>query len=410
MRATVARQIDSPRAARANSRPAPKRRTLAGARCQKIPRPFIIPQHLHAVMVRRMRTVFNYDSGRRHRGTAGILMRRLILALVGCAALMGQERRGGNLNTAPLDFLNHGRPVLDAHNCYPYEGRWIDRIDRALKLGFPVAIEQDIAWGIDPATGKGRPVVSHTPKTSGAEPTLRSYFFERVRPIVEEALARGDRDRWPLIILHFDFKTNEPQVLRAVWDLLGEYESWLTTAPKTANARDLAAFDAKPILAITEDSDSQEEVFFRSVPPGARLRVFGSAHTAGLDHGSREERVHLAATLSPEKLLPEPPTNYRRWWNNSWWEVEEGGQTKAGDWNAAKEQRLQALVDRAHRLGYWVRFYTLDGFAPKEDHGWDAGYNFGSREAAMIRWRAAVKAGVDFIATDQYEELAGVLR
>jgi len=309
-----------------------------------------------------------------------------------------------------LGLLNHGHPVLDAHNCYPYEGRWADRIDRALSQGFPVSIEQDIAWAADPATGKGRPVVSHTPKTTGSEPTLRAYFFERVRPIIEQALAAEDRSRWPLIILHFDFKSNEPQVLHAVWDLLGEYESWLTTTVKTANPSDLAPFDPKPILAITEDSDAQEEVFLKSVPIGARLRVFGSAHTSGLNRGSREERAHLAATLPPETLLAQPPTNYRRWWNNSWWEVEEGGQTKAGEWTAAKQERLQALVDRAHSLGYWIRFYTLDGFRSSEDRGWDAGYNFGSRHAVLIRWRAALKAGVDFIATDQYEDLAAVMK
>jgi hypothetical protein len=308
-----------------------------------------------------------------------------------------------------LEFLNHGRPVLDAHNCYPYEGRWADRIDRALNQGFPVSIEQDIAWGVDPSTGQGRPVVSHTPKTMGKEPTLRAYFFEHVRPIVERALAENQHASWPLIVLHFDFKSNDAEVLRGVWSVLGEYEGWLTTASKTANAREIAPFDPKPILAITEDSDAQEEVFFRSVPVGARLRVFGSAHTGGLEKGSREERVHLAATLAPETLLPEPPTNYRRWWNNSWWEVEEGGQRKAGQWTAAKERRLQALVDRAHQLGYWIRFYTLDGFSSAEDRGWDAGYNFGSRSAAEIRWRAALKAGVDFIATDQYEDLGAVM-
>lgn len=43
--------------------------------------------------------------------------------------------------TASLDFLNHNRPILDAHNCYPYQGRWADRIDRALKSGFPISIE-----------------------------------------------------------------------------------------------------------------------------------------------------------------------------------------------------------------------------------------------------------------------------
>lgn len=125
---------------------------------------------------------------------------------------------------------NH-RPLVDAHNCYPYEGRYRDRIDRALRVGFPVGIEQDLAWGVDPVTGKGRPVVSHTPQTTGAEPGLREYFFERVRPIVEKALAEGDRSRWPLIVVHFDFKSLEPRLLHAVWDLLGEYESWITTAP-----------------------------------------------------------------------------------------------------------------------------------------------------------------------------------
>ena len=332
-------------------------------------------------------------------------MHRLLLGLIVCTATIAQDA----LVRTELGVLNHGRPVLDAHNCYPYEGRWGDRIDRALSQGFPVAIEQDIAWSIDPS-GRGRPVVSHTTKTNGTEPTLREYFFEHVRPIVEQALAANDRARWPLIILHFDFKSSEPQVLHAVWDLLGEYESWLTTAPNTARPSDVAAFDLKPILAITEDSDAQEEVFYRQVPPGGRLRVFGSAHTQGMDKGSREERAHLAATLLPETLLTEPPTNYRRWWNNSWWEVEEGGQTKAGEWTVAKDRRLRALVNRAHELGYWIRFYTLDGFARPETRGWDAGYNFGSRDAVLVRWRAAIGAGVDFIATDQYEGLAEAMK
>jgi len=31
-------------------------------------------------------------------------------------------------------------PLRDSHNCYPYEGRWVDRIDRALATGFPVTV------------------------------------------------------------------------------------------------------------------------------------------------------------------------------------------------------------------------------------------------------------------------------
>jgi len=308
-----------------------------------------------------------------------------------------------------LDYLNHSRPVLDAHNCYPYDGRWADRIDRALGTGFPVSIEQDLAWYVDPATGKGRAVVTHSAKTNGSEPTLREYFFERVRSIVERALRENRQDQWPLIILHFDFKDNQAPLLRAVWNLLGDYESWIITAPKTADPSALASFDSKPLLVVTEDSDLQENVFFREIPVGGRLRLFGSAHTNPIPAETQEEREHLLATLPLEKLLTEHPTNYRRWWNNSWYAVEEGGQTKAGAWTSGKANRLRAFVDRAHSLGYWIRFYTLDGFMPPDSLGWDNNYNFGSLDSVRVRWRAALEAGVDFIATDQYEDLAAFM-
>jgi hypothetical protein len=305
-----------------------------------------------------------------------------------------------------LDFLNHNKPFLDAHNCYPYEGQWADRIERALKLGYPIGIEQDIAWAVDPATGAGRPVVTHTDKTTGKEPTLREHFFERVRPIIEQALRDNQRERWPLIVLHFDFKSLDPVVLRGVWNLLGEYQDWITTAPQTANPGQLGQMDAKPLLVLTEDADVQEQIFFREIPAGARLRLFGSAQTAKIQAKSAAERQHLAATLPPEKLLPTRATNFRRWWNNPWNEVEEGGQTRAGDWTPAAAARLKALVDHAHNHGYWIRFYTLDGFAPADDKGWGAPYNFGTRAKVEARWRAAVDAGVNLIATDQYEDLA----
>jgi hypothetical protein len=306
----------------------------------------------------------------------------------------------------PLEFLNHNRPLLDAHNCYPYEGRFRDRLDRALAIGYPVGIEQDLAWYVDPVSRRGRIAVTHQAETTGSEPTLRDYFFERVRPIVEKALRDNDRARWPLIILHFDFKSVESPLLEAVWQLLGEYEGWITTARQTANPHELATFEPKPILVLTEDSDAQEQVFFKQVPVGAKLRVFGSAHTAKIPGDSDRERAHYAATLPPEKLLTERPTNYRRWWNNPWREVEEGGQEHAGEWTAADRKRLGALVKHAHRLGFWIRFYTLDGFAEGDDHGWSSGYNFGSLDRARARWQAAIAAGVDLVATDQYEDLA----
>jgi hypothetical protein len=63
-------------------------------------------------------------------------------------------------------------------------------------------------------------------------------------------------------------------------------------------------------------------------------------------------------------------------------------------------------VDHAHQLGFWIRFYTLNGFDDRPA----GGYNFGSGNAARLRWEAAYQAGVDLIATDQYEELGSYLR
>lgn len=316
----------------------------------------------------------------------------------------------GTAAAADLAFLNHGHPVLDAHNCYPYDGRWNDRLRRALNSGYPVSIEQDLAWYVDPKTGAGRVVVSHTPEPTGNEPTLRAYFFEQVRPIIEKALAENRRGDWPLIVLHFDFKDTRPAILEAVWHLLGDYEPWLSTAVKTADPQRLSPIDRKPILVVTEDSDAQAQVFYDDVPVGGRLRLFGSAHTQGPPSASSSaQRAHWEVTASPARLLTTHATTYRRWWNNSWWVVEEGGQTQAGAWTKADDRRLRALVDYAHRQGYWIRFYTLDGFDEKQDRGWDAGYDFGSMRQVIPRWQAAIGAGVDFIATDQYEALSRYL-
>ena len=60
-------------------------------------------------------------------------------------------------------------------------------------------------------------------------------------------------------------------------------------------------------------------------------------------------------------------------------------------------------------MGLWIRFYTLNGHRPDDSLGWTASYNFGSVDAARARWNAAIAAGVDFIATDQYEELDSLL-
>jgi hypothetical protein len=294
------------------------------------------------------------------------------------------------------------RVLLDAHNCYPYNGRWADRIDRALSTGTPLAIEQDLVWYRDPRTGKGRSLVAHDDRDKpalgldGSEPTMREYFFERIRPIVETALRDQRRDTWPIITLNLDLKTEEPEHLAGIWSLLTEYRAWLTTAPRRTRLTDVQALEPGPVLVLTGESDAQRKVFHDDVPVGGRLLVFGAARPI-----PRPGRTPA----------PGARTNYHRWWNNPWSVVEPGGPRKAGAWTAEDAARLHTLVSDAHRAGLWIRFYTLDGFDPRDDSGgWSASYNFGSEDAARERWQAAIRAGVDFIAIDQYERFKETLR
>lgn len=315
-----------------------------------------------------------------------MIRRRFVLAIAAAAALAFP-----GFAQQPSGLTPGSRVLLDAHNCYPYDGKWPDRIDRAIATGVPLAIEQDLAWYVDPKTGQGRSVVTHGAPFTGQEPSMKTYFFERIRPIVERALAENRRDTWPVVTLNLDFKTDEAAHHEAVWALLGEYESWLSTAPRTASASDVAPITAGPLLVLTGEQDEQERDFHDRVPVGGRLRLFGAVHRTG-----------PAASMTK--------TNYRRWSNNPWAVVEPEGQPKAGGWTAEDAGRLTSAVRAAHGAGLWIRFYTLDGFDPADTSGgWSASYNFGSLEAARERWRAAMQAGVDYVAVDQYEAFARTL-
>lgn len=317
-----------------------------------------------------------------------------------------------NAPSASAETLLPGRRVwLHAHNCYPEKGRWNDRLDRALATrASGIAIEQDVAWRVDPVTGRGASVVSHDNKLTGAEPTLESHFFARVRPIIERALAENRRETWPVMVLHLDFKTNEPAHHQAIWELLGRHLAWLTTAERVADETRVTPFTVGPLLVLTENGEGQADTFHARVPVGDRLRIFGTIPSTTFPAAkTSEERAAAAFAATPEALIPARATSYRRWTNFAWNVVESGGQSKAADWNGEDDRRLRAIVSRAHEMGLWVRFYTLNGHVPGQGLGWTESYNFGSEAALRQRLQAAVAAGVEFIATDQYEELARVL-
>src|SRR5262249_796322 len=102
--------------------------------------------------------------------------------------------------------------------------------------------------------------------------------------------------------------------------------------------------------------------------------------------------------------------NYRRWVARPWNLIEKGGVAEAGEWTTAEEQRLAAFASQAHKLGYLIGFYHLNGHAPEANKGSEKESNLGSPDRAKVRWAAAIKAGVDLISTDQYEEVAALIR
>lgn len=297
-------------------------------------------------------------------------------------------------------FAAGERVLLDAHNAYNH-----DELDRALGTGTPVAIEQDLVWHKDPATNAYRSVVSHGDSDIATSPDFEDYFFKKVSSVVEKALAEDRRADWPLITLNLDFKTNEPEHHAFVHALLRKYEKWLTTAERTSTPGVVAPLSVGPVLVLTGSNNQQQVSFHDLVPVGGRLLLFGAIDGASIPGATDAERAANHAALPVETVIPVQASNYRRWVNFPWAVVEAGGQGRAGDWTPTDNSRLRGLVERAHTMRLWIRFYTLNGDSSKPA----GGYNFGSSAAALERWTAAIAAQVDFLATDQYESFARVL-
>ncbi len=317
---------------------------------------------------------------------------------------------------AAVAFAQHGpvapgaRTLMLAHNAYPDHGKYIDRLDRALSSGQPVAVEQDLSWA------DGKSMMIHGAKNvSGDDPTLESYFFPRVKPVIEKALKEGNKGNWPIITLYLDIKNDPPEHLAAISKMLDKYNSWLTSAVKTDDILRVLPLDLKPMLVLVEDKQNdvnKQQVFYDRVPVGGRLRVFGSAPKLDPNPGRalpKQEAVDNQASMSPDDLLIGRADNYHRWIGFDWSYIEKGGEPSAGEWTKDKEQRLKEFVDYGHKLGYLVGVYCLDGYTQEQNQGWDKDYNLGSRDAAVVRWKAAARVKVDFVSTDHYEELATTL-
>jgi hypothetical protein len=313
---------------------------------------------------------------------------------------------------AASSYAPGSRCQILSHNAYPDHGKFADRLERTLAAGLPVAVEEDLAW-VD-----GRSLVIHGAKNvSPDDPTLESYFIPKVKPIMEKALKEGNKGNWPLVTLYLDIKNDPPEHLEAINKLLDQYDVWLTKAEKTADIAKQSPLELKPMMILLEDKkgDIKQQFFYDKVPVGGKIRVFGSAekfdeNPMNLPRDKKEEAIAMMVSRDPEQLVSVKADNYRRWFGTNWAFIEKGGETKAGEWTKASEARLKKFVDYGHRLGYFVGVYCLDGYSAAENQGWDADYNFGSKEKVMVRWQAAVRAHADFISTDQVEDVAKVVK
>jgi hypothetical protein len=329
----------------------------------------------------------------------------LSLALAGLLALAAFAAG------AQSPFTPGVRTLVLAHNAYPDEGKYGDRLDRALSAGLPIAIEQDLVWV------NGKSLEIHNAKLATEDsPTLEAYFFPKVAPIVEKALKEGNKGNWPLITLYLDIKNDPVEHLEAINKVLDKYDAWLTKAVKTSDITKMSPLELKPMMIVLEDKqkDIKQEFFYDRVPVGGKIRAFGGPEKFDdnpnkLPRTARAERMAGLLTIDPDTLVTRHADNYHRWFGTDWSFIELCVPAHK-DWTAEAEARLKEFVERGHSLGYLVGVYGINGWAESDNQGWTPEYNFGSTKDAQVRLKAALKAKVDFISTDQYEETARFIR
>src|SRR5580692_5486211 len=230
-------------------------------------------------------------------------MKRIPTILVALACLIASWAIAANTQSP---FRPGARTLMLAHNAYPDDGKYADRIDRAIAAGVPFVVEEDLVW-VD-----GKSLEIHNPKLAAADsPTLETYFFPKVAPIVEKALKEGNKKgEWPLITLYLDIKNDPVEHLEAISKVLDKYDSWLTKAVKAADITKQSPLEYGPMLVILEDkqNDIKQEVFYDRLPVGGKIRAFGSAvkfddNPTHLPKTAKAERLASMLKVDPEQLV-----------------------------------------------------------------------------------------------------------
>lgn len=256
-------------------------------------------------------------------------------------------------------------------------------MERARKAGLS-AFELDLAW----SEALGRTVISHETKLDGSEPTFEEYFFAPLLPELRRS-PPGE----PGILLLLDFKKDHPGPVKEVHELLNRHRDLLTTPGKRGDDPIQTPLRFQPLTVILTGDNAAIAQFEKLTPQGEPYLAMGN-----------REPVERKFQESVAAYFPEPATAFYRVFNFEWKHIERDRNSEAGAFTVAERTRLDALVKTAHAKGYWVRTWTLNATSL----AWGSNQNFGSRQALLERWRAALESGVDMIATDEYE-LAGEL-
>jgi hypothetical protein len=275
------------------------------------------------------------------------------------------------------------RPLpISAHNCYPQNRTDNPRLTEALALGID-NIEIDLGW--DDAAKQL--IIGHDakPRPDVAYPRLDTSLIPAL--ISQQKVPRPDGAP---TILTIDWKTSRPEAVLQFKEFLDAHADWFSSAPKAADS----PLRARRLTVCFSGSEAAKAAYDALIPVGGTYRAFRDRVVSGI-------YADDVATY-----VPGHSTAYLRFLAFHWGTIERGAPARAGEWTPAENARLSSLIALAHRRGFRVRVYCLNGHSGPLN----SSYRFADDNTAKVRWLAAAAAGVDWIAGDEYKELVDALR
>lgn len=277
---------------------------------------------------------------------------------------------------------------ISAHNCYPINREDNARLVEALGLGID-NIEIDIGWD----ENLQQILVGHdaAPQPGIRYPRFDAYFTAAIEAHWKSARADGAPT-----VLTIDWKTDRIEAVAAFKRYLDEHAEWFSTAIKPEDPATRTPLTPRRLTVCFTGSENAKVRYDAMVRPGEPYRAFRDVVFGAGSAYESDVKTYVKSKANA----------YHRFLTFYWGVVERGGPALAKDWTAADEARLKTLVEFAHRGGYRIRMYCLNGHSGMLL----TGYRFANDEAARARWTAAVRAGVDWVASDEYREIVEAVR